>query len=303
MMRLLVSVISSYILVTSSSSIQCAEAGGVRIKGGIYFDQVWTPEKSPYVLEGNVKLGKGTKLKVLPGTRVIGNGHVFRIDGEAFFYGSEDRLVTIEEVNFVAGKSNLGGLYLSFCSISGGSVYSHQYFDGKKGSVNITDSVLLQVEPIYLFYPPRNMSIARNIFDRCGGISAGTDGVFVSVTNNLFHAQTTDYAVKNWARYPFIISQDESDDGKNHWYPMDMEVQFNTFSCKDRIALRLEPKYNDAYLLNARNNFFGSSDPSVVKSMIFDRENNAEISSKIEYRPFLTKRHPKTPHRDGLRCD
>eukprot|EP00939_MAST-03C_sp_MAST-3C-sp1_P001872 g1872.t1 len=275
---------------------------GVRIKGGIYFDQIWTPEKSPYVLVGDAKIGKGVTLRMKPGTRVIGHGYKFTVAGILIASGSKDEHVDIQEVHFVAGKTDVGEIVMRRCSMSGGSIFSPKLFKGQKASVNVSDSTLYNLEPIYLFYPPRNMSITRNVFDMCGGISAGTDGVFISIRNNLFHAQTTDYAVKNWARYPYVLHQDESGDGKNHWYPMDMEVKLNTFACSDRVALRLDPGYNDAYLLAAQDNYFGTTDESVVRSMIVDKETNRAISSKIGYRPFLSARHPETPVRSDLEC-
>ena len=291
-----------FVALTRSQRCEASEKG-TAVKGGIYFDQVWTPEGSPYVLRGNTKVGKGTRVQIVPGTRIVGDGHRFTIDGVFEAKGTIENVVNIEDVNFVAGKSDKGEMIFHRCTISGGSILSPNQFDGHKASVNVSDSKLFHIkDPIYLFYPPKNMSIARNIFDECGGITVGTDGVFVSVRNNLFHKQTTDFAIKNWARYPWTIDQTVSDDGKNYWYPLDMDVSYNTFACTDRVALKLEPQYVDAHLNLAQNNYFGTTDEAVVRSMIYDKENDSGVSRRVLYRPFLSSRHPDTPDRPDLRC-
>lgn len=290
------------ILLVLVASTQCSDAGTV-LKGGIYFDAVWTPKGSPYTLAKNVKIGKGTKVRVLPGVRIEGGGKQLTVDGTLHMFGSKAAPIILSGVHFVAGKTDAGDILLKHTAMSGGSIFSMDRFNGHKAALNLTDSSLSNVEPIYLFYPPRNMSILRNVFYRSGGISVGTDGVTVEVSNNLFFKQTTDYAIKNWARRPFTISQDVSDDGKNHWYPNDMIVRHNTFACTDQIALRLEPQYNDAYMLGASGNYFGSKDAEIVSAMVHDRRMDSSINSKIGYLPFLTKPHPLTPQRDGLICD
>jgi len=277
---------------------------GTVVKGGIYFDKIWTPEGSPYVLTNSVKVGKGTTVKVLPGVRIEGRGNKIVVDGKFVSFGSSEKIVFVKDTNFVAGKSDAGVIDLRHTDVSGGSILSPQFFDGHKASVNISDSTLAHVvDEMYIFYPPANMTIARNVFYKCGGINVGTEGVVVTFRNNLVFRQTTPFAVKNWARMPFVISQEESDDGKNHWYPHDMDIRHNSFLCADQVALRVEPRYNDAYMREAQNNYFGTTNAAKIAGMIFDRRNSTTIHSKVIYEPFLAAPHALTPQRPEFICD
>ena len=69
----------------------------------------------------------------------------------------------------------------------------------RSASLALRDSVLRGTPHIYVFYPLRLTFIERNVFYRAGGVSIGTDEVRVTVRNNLFMTQTTDYAVEAWA--------------------------------------------------------------------------------------------------------
>lgn len=279
-------------------------AVGTVIKGGIYFDKIWTPKGSPYILSGSVKVGKGTTVKVLPGVRIEGHGNKITVDGKFVTYGSSEKIVFITDTHFIAGKYDVGVIDLRHTDVSGGSILSPRFFDGHKASVNITDSTLSHVsDEIYIFYPPFNMTFSRNVFYKCGGISVGTEGIVVTIRNNLFFRQTTPFAVKNWARMPFVIDQEDSHDGKNYWYPHDMKVKHNSFLCNDQVALRLEPRYNDAYMREAQSNYFGTVNGDAVAGMIYDRRNTTTIHSKVAYEPFLTAPHPLTPERPEFICD
>lgn len=277
---------------------------GTAVKGGIYFDQIWTEINSPYVLDGSVKVGKDTTVKVLPGVRIEGRGNKIVVDGKFVTFGSSQKIVFVKDTNFVAGRSDVGVIDLRHTDVTGGSILSPQFFDGHKASVNISDSTLAHVEDeMYIFYPPVNMTIARNVFYKCGGINVGTQGIVVTFSYNLVFRQTTPFAVKNWARMPFIISQEESEDGKNHWYPHDMVVKHNSFLCADQVALRVEPRYNDAYMREAQSNYFGTTNAAEIAGMIFDRRNSTTIHSKVVYEPFLAAPHARTPQRPEFICD
>ena len=71
--------------------LQLANAGGAskskakaketKVGGGIYFDEVWTVENSPYVLSKNAKIGPNTTVTVEPGVVVEGDDHELAVVG------------------------------------------------------------------------------------------------------------------------------------------------------------------------------------------------------------------------------
>ena len=297
----LILILASSLLSISTKECDASEVVNVKA-GGIYFNTTWSGG-STYSLFGNIKVAKDVYLKVSPGTKIVGNNFKIRIDGKMMLLGTEESPIIVEDTNFVAGKGDAGHLEIRSSSLEGGSVYSMKHFNGLKASVNISDSTLSNMDSIYLFYPPRNMSIVRTVFDRCGGISAGSDAVQIEISNNLFHRQTTDFAIKNWARMPWIISQDESDDGKNYYYALDMIISGNTFTCTDRVALKLEPGYTDALMQKAQNNYFSTNDEEqILTSMLYDKRNNHRVQNEIQFRPFLERPNEDTPMRPDFKC-
>ena len=302
MLKLQVNLVLASLLLSISTQ-ECDASEVISIKsGGMYFNTTWS-SGSTYSLTGNIKVAKDVVLEVSPGAKIIGNNFKIRIDGNVMLLGTEVSPIIVEDTHFVAGKGDAGHLEIRSASLEGGSVYSMKHFKGLKASVNISDSTLSNMESMYLFYPPRNMSIVRSVFDRCGGISVGSDAVQIEISNNLFHRQTTDFAIKNWARMPWIISQDESDDGKNYYYALDMIVSGNTFTCTDRVALKLEPAYNDALMQKAQNNYFSTTDEEhILSEMLYDKRNNHRVQNEIQFRPFLNKPHEDTPRRPDFHC-
>ena len=168
---------------------------------------------------------------------------------------------------------------LSFVHLREGSLYAPTG-NAIYGSLILTDSVLENLsEYIYLWYPETVSTIERNVFSMAGGISVGTFGVDVIIRNNVFVEQTTEYAVQNWADYGS---------------PKRTVVELNSFLSTDRIALRLPLGYTNT-ALDGRNNFWNSTEISLVESMIFDQNDSIESAGVIPFDPILLQAHPDTP--------
>jgi hypothetical protein len=292
----------------SAHPYQCDAAAshgkGTSVSGGQYFNETWDAEGSPYRLAKDVKIGKGAVITVGPGAVVLGGGHRLDVDGTFRVQGGEDEPAQLLNVNISFGTSALGQIDIAFARIEGGSLLDQKFMLGQKGKgrLLLRDSFVTGAPPIYLYMPTGECSLERNVFSRTGGISVGTDGVEVIVKNNVFHKQTTNYAVSNWARYGLAIPAEETADGKPQWFPMDMIVRFNTFLCADQIALRLEPQYNDAKLDLAKDNYFSVTEPDAVAAMIYDKKKNPYCNT-IKYEPFLDEPHPDTPYVPDLTCE
>ena len=152
------------------------------------------------------------------------------------------------------------------------------------GSMVLRNSVLRDLmSELYIWYPVADVVIEGNRFVRSGGISAGVNMEFrapihVYVRNNLFVEWDGAFAVENWASY-----------GGNA-----MVVEGNSFLDAGRTAVRLPTGYTSARM-DAPGNWWGTTDESVIRSMIFDNTDDLAAAGAIEFRPYLTAPHPATP--------
>jgi hypothetical protein len=188
---------------TASSAPAAAPPKETAVGGGIYFDQVWSPANSPYVLTKNVKIGPNTTVTVEPGVIIEGDGHDISVVGTFVIAGGSgapgsDTAVKVNNLHVVAGKGESGGIDIRGADWTGGSILDADRHKGDKVWLNIRDSVVNGVGVIFLFFPTRDCAIERNVFASSGGISSGSQGVEVKVENNVFYMQTSDFAVKNW---------------------------------------------------------------------------------------------------------
>jgi hypothetical protein len=275
---------------------------GTNVSGGQYFNELWDADGSPYRLTKNTKIGKGATITVGPGAVVIGNGFRLDVDGILSVKGGEDDPALLLDVNIAFGHTRIGEINISYARIEGGSLLDQKLHHGNtKGKITLEDSFVTGAPPIYVYMPHSECIIDRNVFSRTGGISVGTDGVEVFIRNNVFHKQTSEFAISNWARYGLAIPGEETADGKPQWYPMDMVVRFNSFLCSDKVALRLEPQYNDARMEMAKDNFFGMTDEDAIAKMIYDKSVDS-YSNRIRYKPVLDEPHEDTPYTPELVC-
>jgi hypothetical protein len=53
-----------------------------------------------------------------------------------------------------------------------------------------------------------------------------------------------------------------------------MVIRHNSFLCTDRVALRMDPRYNDAQMRVAQENFFGTADEQLIEAMVFDKDDD-----------------------------
>jgi hypothetical protein len=70
-------------------------------------------------------------------------------------------------------------------------------------------------------------------------------------------------------------------------------VEFNSF-LDEGIAVELSPGYDGAKL-DARNNYWGTTDESVISSKIYDSNDDITTAGYIQFIPYLTAPHANTP--------
>lgn len=274
-------------LVVSDGSLESGASeltvtSGTPIGGILTSDLILSASESPYIVTEALQIPYGNSLTSTAPVEILGSGRSILVGGVLDIAGNADQLTSLYDVHVIpaAGpNTELYSIRLSFTHFDGGSFYAPTG-NAVYGSLTLTDSVLENLsEYLYVWYPETVSTIERNVFSKSGGISIGTFGVDVIVRNNLFVEQTTEYAIENWADYGT---------------PKRTVVELNSFLSTDRIALRLPPGYTDA-AIDGRNNYWNSTDVSVVQSMIFDENDNIESAGVIPFDPMLLQAHPDTP--------
>jgi hypothetical protein len=243
--------------------------------GVVAGDLVLTQDESPYVLEGTMQVGG--VLTASAGTEIFGGNQWIEVHDKLSVAGTADNPVKLHQVNVVPRGTNASRVQIEIehAIFDGGSPY--RTFPAVYGSLTLRDSVLSGTSWIYLWYPVAASNIERNLFLHAGGISVGTSGVMVSVLDNYFLEQTTDFAVTNWASYGGTF----------------LQVHGNTFASTDRRALTLPG--SDSAAMDATGNYFGTTDPAVIASMIVDRNDDLNIVSVIPFEPYLDAPTAQTP--------
>ncbi len=252
------------------------EVGGI-----ISTDRRWTRAGSPYRLSAAVQVAYGATLTIEPGVTVLGQGRTMEVYGTLHAVGTEAEPVRFANV-YLRPQGASGrpfALRMEHTVLDRGSFYMPTG-NGGYGSMVLRNSLLRDLASyLYVWYPVADVVIEGNRFVRTGGISVGARApVKVYVRNNVFVDWTGEFAVENWASYDGDV----------------MVVERNSFLSPGRVAVRLPRNYTDARL-SAPNNYWGTTDEAVIRSMIFDVNDDLGSGGTIEYRPFLTAPDPATP--------
>src|SRR5262249_12029159 len=232
-----------------------------------------TAAGSPYILTAKVQVAPGATLAIDPGVEVQGNGLGLEIYGALDASGTPDAPVVFQDTNIRPGANTPSQPFtitISNASISGGSLYAPN--GAVYGNLVLTDSVVENVGMIYLWYPVADCVIERNILSGVS-LSIGQNGPSVYVRNNVLQNST----IENWASYAG-----------------NTVVQLNTFADVGSVVVSLPSGYTSA-AMNAQYNYWGTTDPNVIQSMIFDRNDDLGCAGVIPFEPFLSEPDPNTP--------
>jgi hypothetical protein len=241
------------------------------ISGIINTNLTLSISKSPYYFN-NVQLDYGATLTIEPG--VVINGGSIQVWGNLNAIGSISSKIFFNGVLIKPGTSNSGRPYsinIQYAEIKGGQIY---YPTGNAiyGNFALRDSIINNIGWVYIWYPTSNCYIERNIISGAQ-IEILTNGsVMLYIRNNVFY----NTSITSLASYS----------------PSGAIVKYNSFL--NGLTLRLEPNYGNA-IMSATENFWNTTDTSVIDSMIYDRNDNLSYAGYITYLPILTSPHPDTP--------
>jgi hypothetical protein len=230
----------------------------------------------------------GSTLIVNEGISINGNNQELQVAGTLIIRGTSSNRVKISDLDIKPATSSQDKPHsfdISYLDMSKGSLY---YATGNSiyGSISVIHSTFDNIPYMYIWYPLGTNKIEYNKFTNSGGISYGLDGrpsqgrsdVILSIKYNSFRNQTGRFAVRNWALYGGSTAI----------------VEYNSFLSTNLIAVEL-PEGNSSALMDAPNNYWGTTDTSVIESMIYDKNDSLNSNGYIKYTPFLSSPAADTP--------
>jgi hypothetical protein len=262
---------------------------GTQVGGIITSDTIWTAANSPYTITSLIQIPENVNLTIEPGVTVTaqsGIGTMFLINGVIQAHGNATNKIIFDgngDTNFFKTNHPVsnGYLDLDYCIIRNGQ--SAFWFDNT-GSFNLTNSELSNLsQESYLWYPSQDTYIEFNAFVNTTGIKIGTDDYssnssgFVFIKYNLF-INNQGYVINNFASYGLSKTS----------------VNNNSFAGTSGIILEVE-KTSTTADMDATQNYWGTSDTSIIASMIYDKNNDSSCSSFINYSPILDAPDPEVP--------
>ena len=142
----------------------------------------------------------------------------------------------------------------------------------RSGALILKNSKLQGTHPFAIRYPSEDCIIEKNILINAhmfyiDGIGLGK----VIIRNNLFY---NNMAIKVY---------------KNP-YPSQIIAEYNSFLSDGRMV-----EISSNARLTAVENYWGTSNKTIIDTMIRDRNDDLNILYYVEYEPFLTEPHPDTP--------
>ena len=235
-------------------------------------------------LTGDVQIAAGATLTIQSGAVVRGNGYTIQAFGTLNAAGSDSANVLLDNVRLDFGSINYaetGQIDLNYATMLGGSLtdisgnLSH-------GNYRITGSRFEGISNYaYVWYPYGDNLIAHNDFHRFGSFYIGAD---FRNPGGVQSFAIRDNSFQSWIGYPSNDAQDRTDNSLivdwANYGDNSLQVASNNFFDVGKTALAVEGGYSSAKL-NATGNWFGTTDPQAIASMIFDQTDNLNAASVI----------------------
>ena len=256
------------------------------LKGIISTDTVLEEDSSPFIITDDVQIAYGVTLTISAGVKVLGDasGAAFEAFGDLNVVGTEQNRVIFEDLEFRPKGTNnadFGRVSIDYADIS-----NSQIRVSEQSCVTLRNSILSDMPVVTLFFPHEDCVFEKNVFINTGGIDARLiDGTIVTIRNNVFYnsepGDGDEFSIKNTVGY-----------GSS-----EVIAEYNSFMSAGRIAMRLGTEDEGGIQPNliGVNNYWGTDDTDVIDAMIFDNNDDLNVSAQISYSPFLLAPHVDTP--------
>jgi len=263
------------------------EVGGI-----INSDTTWTLENSPYIITATVQIPESVTLTIDPGVTVTHNSTddiMFTVHGRVIAHGTASNNIVFIGGGAHATFFSTGGatsdpsVSLDYCTIRHG----YAAWWGTRGHINLTNSEISDMAlSIFgsfggysqIYNPTHDIYIEYNTFIDTNGFTIDHHtGANIYIRYNLFKGNRG-----------FIV-YDHVSGGLSQTV-----IKYNSFIEMNETVLRIY-SWGDQATMDATENYWGTSNTSLIDSMIYDGNDDINIRGFIEYLPILTEPHPDTP--------
>lgn len=234
----------------------------------------------PYALTGGISIPNGLKLTINPGVTINGNRFGIQVEGNLELNGTKENPITIYDSSIAPqGSRDFDAtIRINYSNLIGTGPYS-SYGNRIGGTLELTNSFLYDFDSeIYLWVPSGPVKITGNYFKNTGSINWELSNYDIVIENNKF---------ENWYQESAINVNTLA------------KIQNNTFvptKNNDKFAISFGAFHlKVGSILDATNNYWGTTDENQIKSMIIDRNDGLASNGYVIYSPYLTEPNSSTP--------
>jgi hypothetical protein len=152
----------------------------------------------------------------------------------------------------------------------------------------VQNSALRGLITIFVAYPNGKVTISRNLIQNSAGVETVTNRAYqeIVITNNACVGTAAKVGLFEGVQACIRVA------GQYGGGPA-LTISGNSFLQPGRVGLEAG---NDASgPIDARNNWWGATDLSVIRAMIVDHNSNLSLPATVSYLPFLSAPDPLTP--------
>ncbi len=250
---------------------------GTYVQGTLWDNTTWTAKNSPYIVSNTVEIPSNATLTIEAGVTVTsgmsGSAPLFLVNGTVIADGTVDNEIVFDgrgNANFFQQNSDSAFINLSYCTIRNGDSFLYQ----GHGSFSLSNSLLDTLCYQSIIRSQQDIYMVNNTF-------VSTAGFYVETSTNIY--MDNNLVTRNAG--PLITMGDGSAILRN-----------NSFVNINGYLLKLSPESNYANpTIDAASNYWGTTNTTLIDSMLYDEHNDPSCNGLITYLPILQVTDSSTP--------
>ena len=241
------------------------------VGGTINEDVTWRASDSPFWIASAVQIAESATLTIEPGSEFLSlpsGSNIIEVWGALHAIGSAGHEIVFSGTMFV---NNEGFINLTHVTARDGNLASPL-----TSQLVLRHSTIENFDGVSIFID-RSSLIEHNIFLNLGSLAI-TGARDSAILNNYFEGYG-----------PSLFTYTSVTET--------IKIHRNTFVESDAVVFEVRKNFSGGDL-DARHNYWGTSDEERIRASILDNNDDLNRSGEIIYSPFLTDPHPDTPTPD-----